>query len=160
MLIIYFKSVYVKARVKRSERKMQTQNQFLLCSPFYDEIRKFGAESSFGKLTFNSLDDTCYIKLFSELTFSTVSFSKRFPEEKLVFILSMIVFLRKQDSSWIPGVPGSLCTGMLRDSILKNLQKTSVLERVQNCNNTIEQTETKDLDTYYLISEQINSDKF
>lgn len=116
--------MYIKARAKRSERKMQTQNQFLLCSPFDDEIRKFGAENSFGKLTSsNSLDDTHYIKLFCELMFSTVSFPKRFPEEKWVFILSMIIFLRNSDSSWIPGVPGSLCTGMLRDSILRNLPK-------------------------------------
>lgn len=143
--------MYVKARAKRSERKMQTQNQFLLCSPFDDEIRKFGAESSFGKLiSSNSLDDTHYIKLFCDLMFSTVSFPKGFPEEKLGFVLSVIIFLRNQDSSWIPGVPGSVCTGMLKLTCLyklRNLPKTSVSERVQNCSNIIAQTETKDLDT-------------
>lgn len=95
----------------------------------------------------NSLDDTHYMKLFCDLMFSTVNFPKRFPEEKLCFTLSIIIFLRNQDSSWIPGVPGSICTGILRDRILRNLPKTSVSERVQNCSNNIEQSETKDLDT-------------
>lgn len=61
---------------------MRTQNQFLFCSPFDDEIRKFGAESSFGKLTsFNFPDDAHYIRLFFEFMFSTIGFPKMFPEE-------------------------------------------------------------------------------
>lgn len=80
--------MYVKARAKRSERKMQAQNQFLLCSPFDDEIRKFSTESSLGKLTYsNSPDDTHYIKLLYELMFSTVGLPKRFPEENWFFYL-------------------------------------------------------------------------
>lgn len=117
--------MYVKARAKRSERKMQAQNQFLLCSPFDDEIRKFSTESSLGKLTYsNSPDDTHYIKLLYELMLSTVGLPKRFPEENWFFYL--IIFLRNQDSSWIPDVPGSPCTGMLRGSILTKLPKTSM----------------------------------